>query len=299
MTEPDWLKVSTWHGKHELKGNFVRHYTSPSALIGIVQTGRIWATDARFLNDYREIAEGISIVRSVVEAALQIHKLETLEKLMIALRDRGLSQRIYVASFSKEDDDLSQWRAYSSGKIGVCLTFFKPHLERIGGSQGFEMAECIYEFDQKVEAAEAEVELLVAELEAIEGQDVGTTADQEADRCFRRLVRLAASMKSPAFHAESEWRAIQIDHGGNNPNLEFRATSLGVVPYTMLNLEEDDSSKWTKDPLGNAVHGKLGITQYTLYPANIENALFDSVSSLVWKHNAGGGIKRSSCPHRT
>ena len=46
------------------------HYTTVEGLIGIVETGKLWASDYRFSNDASEIHEGIELIKSRTETLL-------------------------------------------------------------------------------------------------------------------------------------------------------------------------------------------------------------------------------------
>jgi hypothetical protein len=45
-----------------------------------------------------------------------------------------------VACFSKEEDDLSQWRGYTTLGQGVAIRFDGPGLERFAQKEGYQLA---------------------------------------------------------------------------------------------------------------------------------------------------------------
>ena len=96
------------------------HYTSITGFQGIVESKRIWATDARFLNDREELIHIDQFADEVIEAATERDK-ELVSLALRLARIRGL--RVFVACFTELEDNLSQWRGYSHDSIGVSLAF--------------------------------------------------------------------------------------------------------------------------------------------------------------------------------
>lgn len=297
MTDSDPGKSLRWREQQEAAGQFLRHYTTPAGLIGIIESGALWATDARFLNDFREMVEGLQVIQIMVEEARSKFGGEPLARLAYRLQSEGNSREVYVCSFSTEKDDLSQWRAYSAGRVGICLTFHRPHLERLGSAQGFEITRCAYDLRENLEVGRKEVEQTLLRLRMAE-QSGPAAVKEEVDHAFHHLVGLAAGMKHAAFNAEREWRAICVEQD-SQPDVRFRSsTALGVVPYVALNLVEEDKTKWGRSP-GGPLHGRYGITEITLYPQRVDEVQFSAVSALARKYRIGAAVDRSTCPHRT
>jgi hypothetical protein len=158
------------------------HYTCEAGLQGIIESGRIWATHVRFLNDYTEfrqaftevyveaLTEGFreglpadidSTARRVIEGELSNHR-----GILGIIEDSGRAMDAFVCSFttllkpSPEEqpgpdpgDRLSQWRGYSHSAQGFSLGFDKVFLEKqIGLDNAHAKAgvfECIYEDKDK------------------------------------------------------------------------------------------------------------------------------------------------------
>src|SRR5687768_2712440 len=55
-----------WVRKQARPPKILYHYTSAAGLQGILDTRRMWATHARFLNDPSELDYGLQLVRQVV-----------------------------------------------------------------------------------------------------------------------------------------------------------------------------------------------------------------------------------------
>ena len=112
------------------------HYTSGAGLLGILESRKLWATEARYLNDAKELEYGLSVIASVVDS------LAGSQPKLIAGALRKLAQSLceeatfYVACFCEADYFLSQWRGYSSrgGDIGYAIGFRRAGLQGVFGT---------------------------------------------------------------------------------------------------------------------------------------------------------------------
>jgi hypothetical protein len=98
------------------------HYTSLSGLYGIVQSGEMWATHIKFLNDSDELIHGRELLRRAILGQLQ--QRPDYDKLSVLVEQTmgQFEMNVFVACFSRLRDDLSQWRGYG-GECGVSIGF--------------------------------------------------------------------------------------------------------------------------------------------------------------------------------
>src|SRR3954447_7059323 len=94
----------------------VYHYTKLRALIPIVETGRIWASNVKYSNDPAEISYGDELLRRMLKERFSDFQL------------RGVFEKInevdyYGVAFSAESDLLPQWRTYCQNGNGVAIGF--------------------------------------------------------------------------------------------------------------------------------------------------------------------------------
>ena len=107
------------------------HYTSQDGLLGIVQKREIWATNLLFLNNSMELNYAIQMLQHAIEKMkqnLSEEEFRFIKEFGEQLDDINapLSQNIngiYVCSFSKNGDQLSQWRGYCTDDIGFSIGF--------------------------------------------------------------------------------------------------------------------------------------------------------------------------------
>jgi len=95
----------------------IYHYTDINGLLGMISTGKIWATHSARLNDSSEYHHGIKVVADCLRAPMPDSSKQFAEKILSEFK----KVETYVASYSTKHDLLSQWRSYSGEKVGYCL----------------------------------------------------------------------------------------------------------------------------------------------------------------------------------
>lgn len=150
------------------------HYTSESGLKGIVESGSLWATHIRFLNDYTEFRQAFrDRYVEVLTEAFRKGRRNDIDPVAAQVIDGVLAKRnhsailetiegsaarneIFVCSFTSSlgdgfdpGDRLSQWRGYSHSSQGFSLGFDKEALQKQialdeRGAKA-SVLECIYE----------------------------------------------------------------------------------------------------------------------------------------------------------
>ncbi|MDV6265071.1 DUF2971 domain-containing protein [Rhodococcus globerulus] len=110
------------------------HYTDANSLMSILRTQTLWATDAIYLNDSREIRYGIKKFKKVLLSYQPVDELNGMDSTAVgkalaqinsiesSLHD-GNARRVYVTCFSAKSDSLSQWRGYGSSGGGFAIGF--------------------------------------------------------------------------------------------------------------------------------------------------------------------------------
>src|SRR5271167_915143 len=133
------------------------HYTTGDALLSVVETGTLYATQVSCLNDSTEIRYGAKLLR---DAFMNIQTDATEEKLLLEriikatveepAAPTNLPSAWFVTCFSQEKDDLSQWRAYSGGENGYAIAFLAVGLF----NRGSIVARVNYDEEQHKQVAE-------------------------------------------------------------------------------------------------------------------------------------------------
>jgi Protein of unknown function (DUF2971) len=102
------------------------HYTDMNGFAGILSSKQIWFTDYRHLNDQTELVHGIGIAKAMLakrfeEGLLGGFLFRWIDDLL-RKRNFGL-MAFFIASFSRNGNDLGQWRAYADDGRGVAIRF--------------------------------------------------------------------------------------------------------------------------------------------------------------------------------
>ena len=111
------------------------HYTDASGLKGIVESQQIWFTSHRYLNDPSELILGIDAAQEAIaivkaERSARVGVFCDILANLFNIGNITKSLEYLVASFSRERDDLGQWRAYGCNGHGFALGL-ASHLFRV------------------------------------------------------------------------------------------------------------------------------------------------------------------------
>lgn len=177
--------------------NFVYHYTSLQALLGIIQSHKLEFHGSRYdtMNDPTDCTFASEFVMPKIMTALEGSDLSDKQKEFVEMFP-------YIVSFSEKKDDDLMWRHYGSQ---VCLELdskiVRNEIECLCGKGEFiYYNKCEYCNDLNVDEA---FELLVNRLKDFSTDNVPTDAQIAM-----------AFIKRDAFKREEEWRIIWLDAMG-------------------------------------------------------------------------------------
>ena len=197
----------------------IYHYCSLDGLLGILRYKCVWVSNYRFLNDYQEIDVGIGLIANGFnDIRRKISSVKKPEEVLDKLKKSlNKTKNIFVASFSKDVDLLSQWRAYANNGRGVCIGFDENSLKNLG----YPVVDVTY---KKSELINAVCELLMK-----------CSKSNNWDNFELKLNLILASYKTKDFREENEKRIIILpDYVKHTLNMSFRVSGNFVVPYFAL-----------------------------------------------------------------
>lgn len=224
------------------------HYTSLTGLEGILETGEIWATNIRYLNDSSEYRHGIQLARDIAqELSDKSHGEDKafyeaiLDILRFKYGDYVLD--MYVASFCENKDELSLWRGY-------CLSggYSFGYDWRNNVNEELLIAPCMYRNEDKKD-------LIIEDLEICRTHDIGTIREElrrhghdvRADTTEAQirainfalsLIFYTAALKHEGFRDEREWRVMCIPH--SQEDVRYRKRGNMMIPYIPINLCDEN-----------------------------------------------------------
>jgi hypothetical protein len=212
----------------------VWHYTTGDALLAIVETGILYATQVSCLNDSTEIQYGARLLRDAFsniqpDGVEEKRLLDRINKTTVEdpAPSSNLPSPWFVTCFSKEKDDLSQWRAYSWGENGYAIAFLASGFLRPGSL----VARVNYDKEQHKQVAKnvasATVSFFKEGLCAHPTAEAGTTAidawlTEYLGEWERMVGYLAPMVKDPAFRGENEYRIVHELQAHEFGQLRFR-----------------------------------------------------------------------------
>ncbi|WP_158212200.1 DUF2971 domain-containing protein [Sphingomonas dokdonensis] len=213
------------------------HYTDTNALMGMVENKEIWATNASYLNDEQELVWGTKVFCEALDAAKAKNdrEVDLLGRMKSAadLSKSGLS--FYIASFSEEADDLTQWRGYGAGQGPVCIGFDSSHLYL--AFEGYDLISVVYDRKEQDAIANSIVSMVLDFYRVYESGDNPAIVDHLIPHCvqaFRNMSGYAAlRFKSAHWRSEREWRLVVASDGleEDDNSISFRAGKYGIVPF--------------------------------------------------------------------
>ncbi len=201
------------------------HYTDAAALTSLIEFGKFWLSDIRFLNDHSEYKDGESAIKNVFHALAK--KIDPAEGDLVLTNfgnhlDHSKLSFTFIASFSRGQDLLSQWRGYCPRSGGYALEFEVPDIKKFG----IPMHECVYLDEGKTDASKS-----LFELSRMVLTDPKKAAKKiNRVRLFQTTWANIAKFKNKGFHEENEVRAI-VFRNADDSSVKFRTRDNLIIPY--------------------------------------------------------------------
>jgi hypothetical protein len=227
------------------------HYTDAPGLKGMLESGQIWFTDYRHLNDPSELTHGIDMAHKAARAlfpSLDRRVVMFLERFIDMFRRSNFDATLefYIACFSRARDDLGQWRAYADNGRGFAIGLTPAMFEVRSHSTDCRLPEfigpVIYADDQVFNRQQAVVETSGAIF--AETHDAYTELFQDTAICEPFMRALAREMiaqpliwncltsKHPAYEHEQEVRLVILGQPTKlRPHVTTRFRGSEIVPY--------------------------------------------------------------------
>jgi hypothetical protein len=208
------------------------HYTNGPALISILETMTLYSTQLSCLNDTTELRYGSRLFQE----ALRTKRAAILEEGMeAALLDGALkyfaedpdfpAQAVvphFVACFTEEQDDLSQWRAYGGGENGYAIGF---RARDLWGCENASLVRINYDAVKHHKLAEKAGDAMISFFLEAAGKhrppDLVSFGKEFLEAWEAAITMVAPLIKDPAFVKERECRITKGFVGGDLEKLKF------------------------------------------------------------------------------
>lgn len=224
--------------------DIIYHYTDGTGLIGIMQSQSLWATDYRYLNDYSELKilheymlgklERLSYnphIKKEVEQILSVF----LPEVIGSIADNPLDPKIFVTSFCRCGDLLSQWRGYGLDG-GYAIGFDYPALDTMRKDEYNKRCFFMSLFDFVVyndETIPKSFENSIDNLINMLG-DFFNKPQPQREEALKLYIENLPLLKHKGFFEEQEYRLVFATKSAQVSDIKFRYRSGVAVPYIVL-----------------------------------------------------------------
>lgn len=220
------------------------HYTTIAGLIGIIQSGAVWATDIRFLNDSTELQYARDILLKRIEeetagqASSNAHRIFW-ERAKEVFKSRPSDYR-FISCFCEDGDLLSQWRGYAGGTGGFSIGIDSSVVNSVSANdQGIFLRRVIYDPETQIGIFNhiiSEVNVCINKNTSGKGEEEQSNIIAYIGHIFGTIVEeLLYSFKHPSFYEEKEWRlVVTTDLMNDLGSLLFRTSNASIIPYTEI-----------------------------------------------------------------
>ncbi len=244
------------------------HYTGMSGMLGIIATEHMWFTSIFHLNDPSELGYGLGIALDLLkeEADRGTPSVEAFCKWMshVLVKAGGEIFGFFVASFSRKDNDLGQWRAYADNGRGVAVGLAPSLFEVVPDESSLKVTEktivarVIYDPKRHEQNLR---EAIGCAIEGIARGEQSATSEAEREEFGKAMaIELAVPIftysitcKHPAYEQEQETRLLLVnDLHRLGPFIETRTRGSALVPYIQSPLPVRKPGALTKIMIGPA-----------------------------------------------
>ena len=242
------------------------HYTNTRGVLGILRTGKMFATHVAFLNDASEMRY----------ASLPLWR--TLQKVLSETQDPLDRQFLYkfgerisnyfsgwvcVVSFSAAKNELSQWRAYGGESGSFSLGFTPAMLQGRCAQQktsGFHLYKCEYKDSVQSKLCERFVAASLEEFrKAAQTEDEASREGPRiCDEALKGFGRIAPLIKHPDFEQENEWRLVSDVLQLERRPFHLREGRASAVPYIDFSFVDDQCENTDQQSAMSSVHLMIG-----------------------------------------
>jgi hypothetical protein len=244
------------------------HYTSAAGLRGIIESQKLWFTSYRHLNDPSELTHGMNVAHRLLKEIGEGAG-DGLVKMFCDLVDNLFQHGnfadvfgFYIASLSRADNDLGQWRTYADNGQGFALGL-DPNLFEAIETPNPKPTEHIVmpvvygnDADQRYRAAiEVAAGIVQANRPHLSDKEVGIPFMREmANQLIAgQLIGISLGVKHEAYSNEREVRLVVLGtQHAQKSDVRTRIRGSEIVPYMESDLPLRDNDGIVEIVIGPA-----------------------------------------------
>lgn len=257
------------------------HYTTGHGLLGMLESGQLHATQVACLNDSTETLYAVNLFRDAVITLLETQTDDIAKRFLAqilkftekeAKEPAHSPSKFFVACFTTEKDDLSQWRAYGEAggsEYGYALAF---KARGLFGDMNSLIAKVNYDRSLHEvlasEVAEATLRFYREGLAARKEDDAETWGEEFFATWDEWIYRLSPLIKDDGFKAENEFRIVHELQVSEVHRIRFKQKSTLLARYIALDFPIWRGTRTTGLPLVEAMVGPSRMGGITLISLN-------------------------------
>jgi hypothetical protein len=285
------------------------HYTKPEAFQKILESGTVWASDIRYMNDASEVTHVADILKSIIkEAVKSVHEDDERELLERIAKTFNVTDmvRVFACCFSELGDSIPQWIAYAGRRGGFAMGLgLRPHIlqSQYATKDGTvavvsgQLVKVVYDDDKLVTFSKdliAHVVKLYRDARVQVAEHLRTFIMARFCQAWQDgFSPLLLSFKQPGFQHEQEWRLVyylsRFERSDEAP--QYHVGTMGLTPHLPLKLIKTHGFHSGHFPLLEVVVGPTAERELALEASKFFLAELGYSSALI-------SVKASKMPLR-
>lgn len=256
----------------------VFHYTNASGALGILTSKEIWTTLVYHLNDVQEAhyAQGLALqlVHESVDLIPEDHRGAFIERFR-STQAQVRQTHIFAASFSKNQDVLSQWRGYA-GSGGYALGFSVAALESVASELvGVRTGHVCYDRTQQRKMLQPAISDLIDSVGSTPIESISREGLNPFWKAVMRIASVAPLIKHPGFAEEEEWRIYTDASKRSDRQYDFIVKDGELVPIFKIKLKTVDKKNGRVD---------IGLRHIATGPGDHLERRSNAILSLLYRY---------------
>lgn len=227
------------------KIDIIYHYTTVRNSINIIQSGKLWACDSRYLNDANELVMATKLFGNMIKDKYRIN-------IDHVLYLNNSTRSYCVSCFSESPKILSQWRSYANDGRGLCLGFSKSFFEHgRSGQYQAKLVKCVYDnhpgfIDHLIENNADDIDnILSLAKDMMVEENIDCEKNRRSlDNVYIELLRI----KNKNFSEEMESRFIVCVPTIETKKLVNNEVIIPYIEHSIFSDENDIKSMWCAIP---------------------------------------------------
>lgn len=244
------------------------HYTSLNGILNILEKRTLRFTNILFLNDQNEYSDALHHIKRLLvddgdteKAAIWPNLSEYKKIITDSLKDleQGYRELNFTASFSKEQDLLSQWRGYCPQNNGYGIIFDTDMIADSAGKifRYVYHRDCIYSNDTKLK----EIKKILNTYYKYYDKLVDDFIPQKIFDFLFEVDQMACFMKDSSFSEEKEVRVV-VSILNEQDNIKFRAGDGTLIPFLEIPFSQRAIKKIIIGPTIDQERAEKALSQF-------------------------------------